>query len=165
MRTDLSGSNLNEAERYKNLHKEDTAHVRAICVAGREYWFDNGGHWIGGFDVDQYDGVLAFIGGISNTYRTVAESRGCPLLGNYIVLGEVIKLASLPSRANPILRAKCDTCGVEGDITPDVPLIELTIKGAINIPCPHCDGKLTTEPAEYKFSAGKLVFISPLESQ
>jgi hypothetical protein len=164
LKTDLSGNNLNEAERYKKLYQEDVAHVRAICVAGREYWFDNGTHWIGGLDVDQYDGVLAFIGGVSNTYRAVAASRGYPLLGNYIVPGETMEFSSLPSGTNPILHAKCDTCGVEGDVTPDVPPIELTINGAINIPCPHCDGKLTTEPAQYKFSSGKLVSISPLEA-
>lgn len=163
LKTDLSGNCLNEAERYKKLYKEDAAHVRAICVAGREYWFDNGTHWVGGLDVDQYDGVLAFIGGVSNTYRAVAASRGYPLLGNYIVPGETMKFSSLPSGTYPILRAKCDTCGIERNVTPDVPSIELTINGAINIPCPHCDGKLTTEPAQYKFSAGKLVLISPLE--
>lgn len=48
--------------------------------------------------------------------------------------------------------------------SPDVLPIELTINGAIHIPCPHCDGKLTTEPAQYKFSAGKLVSIFPLEA-
>lgn len=163
LKTDLSGNNLNEAERYKKIYEAGAAYVRAICVAGREYWFDNGAQWIGGFDVDQYDGVLAFIGGISNTYRTVSASRGYPLLGNYIVPGEVIKLASLHSGTSPILHAKCDTCGVEGDVTPNVPPIELTINGAIEFPCPHCSGKLIAAPAQYKFAAGKLVSISPLE--
>lgn len=164
LKTDLSGSNLNEAERYKKLYKEDAAHVRAICVVGREYWFDNGTHWVGAFDVDQYDGVLAFIGGISNTYRTVSASRGYPLLGNYIVPGEVIKLGMLASGTSPILHAKCDTCGVEGDVSPNVHPIELTINGAIEVPCPHCSGKLKAEPAQYKFAAGKLVSISSLDA-
>jgi len=165
LKTDLSGNNLNEADRYKKIYKEEAAYVRAICVAGREYWFDNGTHWVGGFDVDQYDGILAFIGGVSNTYRAVAASRGYPLLGNYIVPGDTMKFSSLPSGTSPILHAKCNTCGVEGDVTLDVPPMDLTINGAINIPCPHCDGKLATEPAQYKFSAGKLVSISPLEGQ
>ncbi|MCO5398418.1 DUF6602 domain-containing protein [Ralstonia soli] len=165
LKTDLSGNNLNEGERYKRLYKEETAYLRAICVAGREYWYDNGTHWVGGFDCDQYDGVLAFIGGITNTYRTVAASRGHPLLGNYIVPSEVMTFASLPSGTAPILRGICTTCGLEGDITPDVPPIELTVNGAIHVPCPHCDGKVASEPAQYKFSAGKLVSIAPLEAK
>lgn len=164
LKTDLSGNNLNEAERYKKLYKEDSAHIRAICVAGREYWFDNGTHWIGGFDVDQYDGVLAFIGGISNTYRAVSASRGYPLLGHYIVPGKVITLTSLPSGTNPLLRAKCDTCGVEGDVVPNVPQIDMTINGPIEVPCVQCGGKLRADSAQYKFAAGKLISISPREA-
>lgn len=165
LKTDLSGNKSNEAERYKRLYQDGPAHIRAICVADREYWFDDGKRWIGGFDTDLYDGVLAFIGGISNTYRRVAASRGYPLLGNYIIPGEQMRFASLPSGTTPILNAKCNTCGIEGDITPNVPPVELTINGAINIPCPRCGGTLEAESAQYKFSAGKLVSISPLDTQ
>ncbi|MCK9396453.1 MAG: hypothetical protein M0Q44_12780 [Methylobacter sp.] len=45
--SDLSGVRLNEAQRYKNLYGEEPAHLRAICVAGREYWYDDGDHWRG----------------------------------------------------------------------------------------------------------------------
>lgn len=47
LNSDLSGNGINEAERYRKIYNDDTAHIRAICVAGREYWYDNGDFWYG----------------------------------------------------------------------------------------------------------------------
>jgi hypothetical protein len=118
-------------------------------VAGREYWFETGSHWIGGYDTDAYDGVLSFIGGICNTYREVASSRGYPLLGNYIVPGETMGFAMVPSGSAPVIHAKCDKCGVESVLAAQ---------------CPKCDGQLKSERAKYNFSDGKLVSISEIST-
>ena len=87
LNSDLTGTTATEAERYKRFYGDSLPWLRAICVAGKEYWFDGGERWVG-YKSDSngaYDEVLAFIGGVCNTYRDVAESRGTPLLGSYLV--------------------------------------------------------------------------------
>ncbi|KWZ42580.1 hypothetical protein WS72_06645 [Burkholderia savannae] len=163
LKTDLSGNNLTEAERYKKFYRDDYPYIRAICVAEREYWFEDGTYWVGGRDFDQCDGVLSFIGGISNTYRAVAASRGYPLLGRYVVPGEMMQLELIPSGTGPLLHAKCDKCGNEGTVSPKVPGGEVEVNGSIAIQCPKCDGQMRSERAQYKFVSGKLVSISPIE--
>ncbi|MEJ2795918.1 DUF6602 domain-containing protein [Iodobacter sp. LRB] len=87
LNSDLSGNKLTEAERYEKIYKGkgEAAHIRAICVASREYWYDNGEYWVAFDSVDDFDEILGFIGGVTNTYKSVAASRHNPLLGHYIV--------------------------------------------------------------------------------
>lgn len=158
LNSDLTGTNLNEATRYKKLYGDGIAHLRAICVAGREYWFDNGEHWIGFKHIDEYDEVLAFIGGVTNTYRGVSESRHHPLLGNYVV-PEANVFSSIESRKIVKLQVKCDKCGIEALFKPNFGKMNIIVNGAISNkePCANCGGIFRSLPGEYKFVNGELV--------
>lgn len=155
--SDLSGSNLNEAQRYKKIYGDGPAHVRAICVAGREYFYDDGENWIG-FKNSDYDEVLAFIGGVTNTYKEVASSRHNPLLGNYVV-PEISPFATLESRKVAKLNITCDGCGKEVMIKPNMGKMDVTVNGAISNsePCEICGGKMSFSSGIYKFVKGELV--------
>lgn len=83
--SDLKGSNLNEAERYKKIYSDDFPYLRSICVVDREYWYEAGDNWIGLALQEEFDEVLSFLGGVTNTYKAVSHSRHSPLLGRYIV--------------------------------------------------------------------------------
>jgi hypothetical protein len=87
--TDLSAGGTSEIDRYKSVYGSDPAYLRALCVVDRGYWYDNGEMWLNYKMAGQFDEVLAFIGGVTNTYRVVARSRGSPSLGNYIIPSEV----------------------------------------------------------------------------
>ncbi len=158
LNSDLTGNGLNEAERYKKLYGEDTAHIRAICVAGKEYWYDNGNYWVGFKDGENFDEVLAFIGGVTNTYRTVSASRGQPCLGNYIV-PEAKGFVSTKSRDVPSVKVTCEWCGLEGNMIPEVGAMDITVNGALftKDKCPSCEGTMKSESGTYIFKKGKLL--------
>ncbi len=158
LNTDLTGSGLNEAERYRKLYGGGTAHIRAICVAGKEYWYDNGNHWIGFKDGQEFDEVLAFIGGVTNTYREVADSRGQPCLGHYVI-PEAKSFLATKSRDVPSVTLNCEECGLEGDMIPDIGAMNITVNGALSAKekCPSCGGKMTSESGTYVFKNGELV--------
>lgn len=82
--SDLRGSSLTEPKRYKQIYGSDPIYLVALCVAGREYWYQYGDAWIGCAVEEKYDEVLGFLAGVTNTYRDVARSRGYPPLGRYI---------------------------------------------------------------------------------
>ncbi|HAS6346030.1 TPA: hypothetical protein I7243_22535 [Vibrio vulnificus] len=159
LNSDLSGTGLSEAERYRNLYQNGTAHLRAICVIGREYWFDNGNFWHGFKTENQYDETLAFIGGISNTYRSVANSRGYPNLGNYIIPPAKFFI-STKSRNVESVHVKCngEGCDLDGELIPEVGEMDMTIKGKLRSdePCPSCGGTFESEEGEYVFKKGTL---------
>lgn len=112
LNTDLTGTGKSEAERYRDIYLDDIPYLVAICIVDREYWFEKRGNWIRLPNAKKYDDVLGFIGGVMNTYKGVAESRGHPNLGNYIIdmpsNGEIV---SIPSGTEPIVTAYCDKCG------------------------------------------------------
>jgi hypothetical protein len=160
LNSDLVGNNLNEAQRYKKIYKEDSAHIRAICVAGREYWYDDGNKWIGLVGRDGFDEVLAFIGGITNTYKSVGRSRHSPFLGNYVV-PDFSDCSLVESRRAVKVRFKCEGCGREEEIKPNVGVMGFTLIGALysNSPCSACGGDMKSEKGEYKFINGELVIL------
>lgn len=156
--SDLTGNRLNEAERYKKLYGDEAAHLRAICVAGKEYWYDNGNYWIGFKDGEDYDEVLAFIGGVTNTYRSVSDSRGLPCLGHYIV-PEARAFVATKSRDVATVQVSCEGCGLVGEIVPEIGNIDLTVNGALTASdkCPNCSGIMQSESGAYIFKQGKIV--------
>ncbi|WP_287605344.1 DUF6602 domain-containing protein [Thiothrix sp.] len=161
LNTDLSENGLSEAERYRRLYGDDSAYIRAICVAGKEYWYDNGNFWLGFNYEDEYDDVLCFIGGVTNTYRSLSESRGYPLLGNYII--PAIK-SQIGSKARDVIsiHVKCNNCGLEGEMTPDVGDMNITVKGKVRAEesCSSCGGDMESDSATYTFENGKLTILS-----
>lgn len=158
LNSDLTGSDLNEAERYRKLYGEDTAHIRAICVAGKEYWYDNGNYWVGFKDGLNFDEILAFIGGVTNTYRSVSISRGQPCLGHYIV-PEAKGFVATKFRDVASVKVTCEGCGLEGDMLPEIGVIDITVNGALftKDKCPSCEGTMKSASGTYVFKKGVLV--------
>ncbi|WP_413664636.1 DUF6602 domain-containing protein [Microbulbifer sp. CNSA002] len=156
--SDLTGTGLNEAERYRKLYGEDTAHIRAICVAGKEYWYDNGNYWIGFKDGKGFDEVLAFIGGVTNTYRDVSTSRGQPCLGHYVI-PEAKGFVATKSRDVLSVQLTCEECGIEGEMVPNIGSMDITVNGSISSKerCPSCGGKMSSENGTYIFKKGRLL--------
>ncbi|WP_457807629.1 DUF6602 domain-containing protein [Kushneria sp. EE4] len=158
LNSDLTGTGLNEAERYRKLYDEDAAYVRAICVAGKEYWYDNSNYWIGFKDGKDFDEVLAFVGGVTNTYRGVSASRGQPCLGHYVI-PEAKCFVATKSRDVPSVQLTCEKCGIEGEVVPNIGSLDITINGSIASEerCPSCDGKMSSKNGTYIFKKGRLV--------
>jgi hypothetical protein len=97
LRSDLTQNDKHEAERYKEIYGDGEIYVVAICVAGQEYWYRQKTAWINFRTVDEFDDVLSFIAGVTNTYRLVAQSRGYPPLGNYIAPSNAERLTIFPA--------------------------------------------------------------------
>ena len=159
--TNLSGKRLNEAQRYKTIYKDEPAHLRAICVAGKEYWYDDGEYWKGFQSNDEYDDVLAFIGGVTNTYKSVSRSRHEPLLGNYVV-PNVAGLSPIESRKVVRIKILCCVCGKEEMIKPNIGNKDVVINGVIinSEPCPDCGGEMRSIAGAYRFVKGELIECS-----
>lgn len=160
--TDLSGTGLTEAQRYKNLYGEGSAHLRAICVAGKEYWYDNGEYWLSTKPIEEFDEILAFIGGVTNTYKEVSKSRHSPLLGNYVV-PDASSFTMIESRKVTRISFKCDRCSKETMIKPNFGKMDLVVNRAFvhSELCPDCGGKLNSALGTYKFVKGELIEKTP----
>lgn len=156
--SDLTGTGISEADRYKKIYGNDPAHLRAICVAGTEYWYDDGDSWIGAKFTDEFDEVLAFIGGVTNTYKKVSQSRHNPLLGKYII-PDMAGLATIDSRKVVRIPIRCEGCGVETMFKPNVGAMNLVVNGALinSEPCPECGGKMSSAEGVYNFINGELM--------
>lgn len=156
--TDLTGSGMNEAERYRKLYGDDAAYIRAICVAGKEYWYDNGNYWVGFKDGQDFGEILAFIGGVTNTYRAVSDSRGQPCLGNYVI-PEAKAFIATKSRDVASVKVYCEDCGLKGEMVPEIGTMDITVNGAISVKdkCPVCGGRMKSENGIYVFRKGKLI--------
>jgi hypothetical protein len=160
LKSDLSGNNLNEAERYKSIYGDEPAHIVSICVAGREYWFQSNSAWAGGTDTDPYDGILSFIGGVTNTYRNVSSSRGYPLLGCYVVPEDMQQLPYLQVSKDPMLVVQCPDCKRETLVDPDFQPGKVIVTGTISTPC-KCGTMVKAPQAQYEFQDNKLVSVLP----
>jgi hypothetical protein len=85
LNTDLAPSGSSEVDRYRDVYANDLPYLRALCVVGRGYWYEDGQKWCNYKTTGELGEVLAFIGGVTNTYRSISRSRGDPKLGNYII--------------------------------------------------------------------------------
>jgi len=85
--SDLTGKS--ELERYLVLDPEGNTDplIRAICVVGSGYWYFYGHEqcWYYWEPTDDYEEVVAFLGGIINTIPDAIASRGRPRFGEYII--------------------------------------------------------------------------------
>ncbi|CAB3796017.1 hypothetical protein LMG28688_04217 [Paraburkholderia caffeinitolerans] len=160
LKSDLSGTKLNEAERYKKIYGDEPAHIASICVAGREYWFQSNSAWVGGTDTDQFDGILSFIGGVTNTYRGVSASRGYPLLGHYVVAENMHQFPFLQVSKDLMLVVQCPDCKCEILVAPELPPGKVTFTGTISTPC-KCGAMVKAPQAQYEFQDSKLVSVLP----
>lgn len=154
--SDLSGQGRSEVDRYKEVQGDSVAAIRALCVVGREYWFDNGDAWHGLRDADLFDGVLSFLAGVMNTYRSVSRSRGHPMLGNYIAPTAPLERVEARYRT-PVVR--CGSCGGMFDFRAPVSRMQLVVHGALvsTDPCPSCGGELRSESGTFHSVGGTLL--------
>ncbi len=86
LQSNLKVSRDQEVRRYKKHYSEqgEDPHIAAICIAGAGYWYAKDTHWNEIVSEDEYDEILNLIGGVTNTYKKVAKSRGTLTLGRYI---------------------------------------------------------------------------------
>lgn len=165
LNSDLKGNGKSEAERYRNIYKDDTHYLSAICVAGQEYSYESDYQWITMRKKDGFDEILAFIAGVTNTYRKVSESRGYPQLG-YYVAPENVEATVSPARDLPELSVKCEKCGAEKrgvfmmDTRQDVTISNDSLK--MSTPC-DCGGTMVSEIGTYVIKKGKLIDITPIQ--
>lgn len=143
LNTDLSGTGISEAERYEKVYtkKDDNPHIRAICIAEKEYCYDDGEFWITFNNVDTYDETLGFIGGVTNTYKFVSKSRNNPDLGNYIVPSMSVKKGP-QTREIKRVELTCNTCNEKYQFQPNMGRQNITINGSLNSneSCSKCGG-------------------------
>jgi len=160
-----SSTGGSEAHRYHGVYgtAKDSPHVRALCVAGKEYCYDDSHQWVTQKYNKQYDEILSFLGGVMNTYREVAESRRRPLLGNYLIPSVSVETGPITGPSNRV-QLKCEKCAGEFSFVPHFPNFKtLTINGHITSkdPCPSCGGALRTEPGVYEVLNGKIATFKP----
>lgn len=162
LNTDLSQNGMSEAKRYMNFYKNDRSYLSAICVVGREYSYENNDCWVSMRNPEEYDEVLNLIAGITNTYRSVSDSRGFPLLGHYVAANENTPVL-IPSEDLPKLTVTCIQCGKNREIIcsfdcEDRTIINNTITDSE--PC-ECGGKLESAIGNYVIRKGRLREINP----
>ncbi|NOH82073.1 hypothetical protein F0231_20360 [Vibrio sp. RE86] len=157
LNTTLTGNRLTEADRYKSIYyPDDEPYLVAICVAGDSYWFNDGRFWRYHKGEKEYDEVLSLIGGVSNTYKSVASSRHKPDLGNYIISDEGWGNGA-ESKKLHYVKLACNQCSIEQISSPTFGGQTLTITGKINIneKC-QCGGTFESSDGVYKVVNGEL---------
>jgi hypothetical protein len=146
----------NEAQRYRAVYKTGEPPLRAICVAGKGYWFEADGSWFCIDNRDPADDVLALIGGVMNTYKSVAAGRGMQHLGHYLI-EPPNDLVSVPSGTKPTLRVKCNNCGKNAVVffNQKVPETQVWPSGFVSPDrCHACGGELTCPAGTYLLEEG-----------
>ncbi|WP_368524843.1 DUF6602 domain-containing protein [Enterobacter asburiae] len=156
LNSDLKKDGISEAERYKKIFKNEDRFISAICVAGREYCYEDRGYWRSTRNTEAYDEILLFISGISNTYKRISNSRMQPLLGHYIA-PEHYTQTLIAAEEMPELIVKCSSCQKEKSIICDFGNQHTTIIGNIkhDIPC-DCGGELLSDHGIYTVRNGRL---------
>jgi len=164
LNSDLSVGGKTEVERYREIYGTDNPHLRAICVAEKDYWWENKGSWIRFTGTNVFDETLAFIGGISNTYKWVAKTRGWPNLGNYIINTDN-EFVTFPSGTQPTVNLKCETCDSKAVLH-----FNNLIKQVDDYPdgfvseskCAKCGSNLVAPPGRYENQSGLLIKIADI---
>jgi len=85
--TDLIEGGKSELDRYKDIdsNAELDPRLRAICIAGRGYWYFCNDSWIFSPATQDKDEIINFLSGVINTIPDSFIKRGRPRLGVYLV--------------------------------------------------------------------------------
>ncbi len=102
--TDLAAGGTSEIDRYKGIYGGEPPYLRALCVVDRGYWYDDGQKWLCYKLPRAFDEVLAFLGGVTNSYKMVGRSRGDPKLGQYIIPAEQSSVALTATKPGEVLK-------------------------------------------------------------
>ena len=159
--SDLTEGGKSEAERYKEIYGDEGPFIAAICVAGKEYWHEKSGSWFYHENPKEYDEVLSFIGGLMNTYKKVAESRGKPSLGYYVIDVPSNNLVTIPSGTEPVIKVVCNACGNLAVLNFGKNKIDLNSKDGFKSkdPCCKCGNELVAPPGKYEIKDSELIRI------
>lgn len=89
--SDLSGKGKTELDRYRELDRmaDDFPAIQVFCVKGQGYWYFVGGEekiWKYGSPTSEFDEILDFLSGITNTIPQLLSAKGRPRLGHYLSL-------------------------------------------------------------------------------
>ncbi len=160
LNSDLRGAATNEAERYEKVYrrKSENPHIAAICVAGKEYCYDDGRHWRICKGSSEHEEILGFLAGVTNTYKNVAASRHSPSLGDYIAPLFSPEVGTETGKSRYV-QMTCSSCGHEVYTIPQVPKVEkFVVNGEIHHsePCSQCGGLLKSLAGTYTFINGVL---------
>lgn len=165
LNSNLRKDGITEAERYKKVYKNEDIYLGAICVAGREYSYEYDSNWITIRNTENFDEILSFIAGVTNSYRTVSNSRGFPLLGQYVAPSvKPNEVTISPAFDFPDIIVKCVKCKKQKSVNPTFGDQNRTIKdGILNItpPC-ECGGEFISEKGTFIIKNGRLREIIPL---
>jgi Domain of unknown function (DUF6602) len=164
--SDLTGTKLNEAERYRTIYGDGIPHLRAICVANREYWWEHHGSWQKIEGTVDFNETLGFIGGITNTYKWVGKNRGWPNLGHYLIEPNDDPI-TIPSGTMVTVKVRCEKCGTKGILA-----FSETVKPHAEYPegfrgkggCRKCGGDFVAPPGKYENKYGLLERVDENES-
>lgn len=157
LNSNLKKNGMSEAKRYMEMYKSDRSYLSAICVAGREYCYEDRDCWQSMRNVEDSDEVLNLIAGITNTYRSVSDSRGYPLLGHYVATDRnppsLVSFEKIPN-----LTVKCNKCGNIRNKSftfeiEDKTLTNMTITDSI--PC-ECGGQMISDIGTYVIKNGRI---------
>ena len=166
LNTTLKKNGMTEAARYKKTINGDNRYLAAICVAGREYSYEELDCWNTIRDTENYDEILAFIGGISNTYKDVSQSRGFPLLGLYMI-PDMKNIITLPFTNLPELTVTCNKCAKIKKIICKFDTLNFVITNntiSDTTPC-ECGGEFYSEKGNYVIKGGRLREITLLNQK
>lgn len=87
--SDLTGDKKSELDRYAELDPDWNKNpvVRAICVVGKGYWYfaHDPDRWIFHPETDEFDEVIDFVAGMSNTLSNSRWSSRKSKLGGYLM--------------------------------------------------------------------------------
>jgi len=86
--SDLSGKGKSELDRYRELddNANDDPAITVICVRGQGYWYYKNPVWVHHAPTSEFDEILDFLSGISNTIPQFISAKGRPRFGNYLIL-------------------------------------------------------------------------------
>lgn len=89
--SDLSGNGKNDLDRYREWDEkadEDPA-IGVICIRGKGYWYFSGRkskQWKYFPSTSDFEEVLCFFGGLTNTIPQILSRKGRPKFGHYLLL-------------------------------------------------------------------------------
>jgi hypothetical protein len=85
--SDLTGLGKTEIDRLDEIRGIEAPGVRVICVIGGGYWFwsEVKNSWVSWKVVSEYDEVIGFLAGVTNSLHNIGATRRNPRFGRYLV--------------------------------------------------------------------------------
>lgn len=153
--SDLETTPLGEAVRYKEVCGGEPPYLKCLCVAGSGYWYEGDGRSIR-LGEQPADDVLAFLGGILNTYKKISATRGRQSIGHYLI-GDQKGMTTFPSGTKPTIDITCESCGNPGFAffnSPTTRIRHWIDDFVAPDPCYKCGGRMIAAAGKYVLRDG-----------